>query len=477
MSSSLLDTYSVQDEAKKLLWEGILHNPLHKFLPDGIEEAARHISFSGLRFPFIPVNWRYAESVSALKAFQGAMLNVLLKKKYGAAYQAIHIDTNHAQLFIMSCFHPLCVIDPEGEKISTRLGGPQAGYERYFPNCNIHHIMEATTPFIDAATTNIYKLGDGKYYHVHGSMNAAPSQKVLGIDKTQHPTISSFKEACDIIEASTLKHTANELDQLMNETHRQAGTICHSISEYHETPHGKANAHVGLYEIHQHLSPSQGPSWWPNSIPNHTDSPTRPLLGLKILDLTRMVASPTITRELAELGASVLRITSPHVTDLSSLHLDLGWGKWNAHFHMSSMSVTLSSIFSSLSAHPPPSTLIQVAISYYNQWFVNSCGTYPPEIWDDLWSRYDYFVFHSSDNMGITIPACLQWLREKKTPMFDEKYFEVRENAALGIGVKTIKPVLNFVEGGVEVGYNVGSRPNGMDAPKWPANLLTEVVV
>ncbi|KXN81470.1 hypothetical protein AN958_04551 [Leucoagaricus sp. SymC.cos] len=43
-----------------------------------------------------------------------------------------------------------------------------------------------------------------------------------------------------------------------------------------------------------------------------------------------MVASPTITRELAELGASVLRTTSPHVTDLSSLRLDLGWGKWNA---------------------------------------------------------------------------------------------------------------------------------------------------
>ncbi|KXN81475.1 hypothetical protein AN958_04556 [Leucoagaricus sp. SymC.cos] len=108
------------------------------------------------------------------------------------------------------------------------------------------------------------------------------------------------------------------------------------------------------------------------------------------------------------------------------------------------------------------SYVVDVAINYYNRWFVNSRGTYPPEIWDDLWSCYDHFVFRSSDNTGITIPAWLQWLRKKKTPGFDEKYFELRKNAALGIDVRTIKLVLNFVEGGVEVGYNVGSRPNGM---------------
>jgi len=90
---SLLDTYSIQRETETILWDGALRNPLHRSLPDGIQDAARRIKFSGSKLPFIPINWRFAESVSALKAFEGAMLNVLLHNKYGIPYQNIHIDT------------------------------------------------------------------------------------------------------------------------------------------------------------------------------------------------------------------------------------------------------------------------------------------------------------------------------------------------------------------------------------------------
>jgi crotonobetainyl-CoA:carnitine CoA-transferase CaiB-like acyl-CoA transferase len=51
---------------------------------------------------------------------------------------------------------------------------------------------------------------------------------------------------------------------------------------------------------------------------------------MKVLDLTRIIAGPAISRELAELGASVMRITAPHQPDISALHVDLNWGKWNA---------------------------------------------------------------------------------------------------------------------------------------------------
>jgi len=34
------------------------------------------------------------------------------------------------------------------------------------------------------------------------------------------------------------------------------------------------------------------------------------------------------------MGASVMRITAPHVTDMSQLQSDLGWGKWNAHLDL-----------------------------------------------------------------------------------------------------------------------------------------------
>ncbi|RAL62794.1 hypothetical protein DID88_004636 [Monilinia fructigena] len=73
------------------------------------------------------------------------------------------------------------------------------------------------------------------------------------------------------------------------------------------------------------------PSWWPGT---EQTGPNRPLAGLKIVvDITRVIAAPVIARGLAELGASVMRITPPHLQDYSSLHCDLDWvnGKWNAH--------------------------------------------------------------------------------------------------------------------------------------------------
>ncbi len=76
--------YNIQEEAEKVFWDGILLNPLHlSSLPDGIEGAAKAILFSGTKSPYIPTNWRFAEGISALKAFQGALLNVLLRNKYG----------------------------------------------------------------------------------------------------------------------------------------------------------------------------------------------------------------------------------------------------------------------------------------------------------------------------------------------------------------------------------------------------------
>ena len=47
-----------------------------------------------------------------------------------------------------------------------------------------------------------------------------------------------------------------------------------------------------------------------------------------------MIAGPTITRSLAELGASVMRVTSPRIVDFTTVFRDLNWGKWNCHLHL-----------------------------------------------------------------------------------------------------------------------------------------------
>lgn len=85
--------YSVPDEASKVLFDGIINNPLHAGTPSEVKEAVKHIKYVGSSEPTLPINWRFAESISAIKGFQGSMLNVLLKKKYGLPYQQIIINT------------------------------------------------------------------------------------------------------------------------------------------------------------------------------------------------------------------------------------------------------------------------------------------------------------------------------------------------------------------------------------------------
>ncbi|WP_254552414.1 CoA transferase [Kitasatospora sp. MMS16-BH015] len=57
------------------------------------------------------------------------------------------------------------------------------------------------------------------------------------------------------------------------------------------------------------------------------DGPLRPAAGLRVLDLTRVIAGPVATRTLALLGADVLRIDSPRLPEIHAQHLDLDTGK------------------------------------------------------------------------------------------------------------------------------------------------------
>ncbi|WP_282847835.1 CoA transferase [Microbacterium oxydans] len=77
----------------------------------------------------------------------------------------------------------------------------------------------------------------------------------------------------------------------------------------------------------------------PDGISDALDLPTggrsvraghRPLQGMRVLDLTRVIAGPVCTRTLALLGADVLRIDPPMLPEPEWQHLDTGHGKRSA---------------------------------------------------------------------------------------------------------------------------------------------------
>lgn len=173
--------------------------------------------------------------------------------------------------------------------------------------------------------TGIYKCKDGRFFHIHGSLNPGPTLESIGLPSemevsTVEEGTAPFIKALAAIDSEDMQHIATD-------NFNQAGTICYTTEDYADSEHGKANSHVGLYEIYAHQSSTQKPCWWPAITQTSSE---RPLAGLKVVDLTRIIAAPAVARGLAELGASVMRVAAPHLPDASQLHIDLNWGKWNA---------------------------------------------------------------------------------------------------------------------------------------------------
>lgn len=86
--------YSVPQQAKDLFITGILNNPLiSSDLPPRAQDYASKIKFNGSNAPSLPINWRFAESISALKGLEAIMLLALLDMKYNIRPEEVMINT------------------------------------------------------------------------------------------------------------------------------------------------------------------------------------------------------------------------------------------------------------------------------------------------------------------------------------------------------------------------------------------------
>lgn len=320
-NADVLSTYSVAEESQQLLHNALLSNP--KIAPDVPAEAkafASRVRFTGgSKLPSIAIPWRFAESAASLKGFEACIIAALVQRKYGASLSGATINTDHAQLFFMSTL--LWQIHPDEPERTISMSAHREKLYDLIPNYDFH---EMGSNLYRHCVTNIYRTKDGRFFHLHGSMNPDPSLESIGLPRDR-PELTTWEDArAPFVEKMATIESAH-MQHLASDVYKQAGVIAETVDSFRASEHGKANAHVGLFEIHASPNTAQKPSWWPST---PQTSAARPLAGLKVVDLTRVIAAPAVTRGLAELGASVMRVTSPNLVDYSALHIDLGWGKW-----------------------------------------------------------------------------------------------------------------------------------------------------
>lgn len=79
--------------------------------------------------------------------------------------------------------------------------------------------------------------------------------------------------------------------------------------------------------------------------------------------------------------------------------------------------------------------------------------------------------------MPYLLPRLIGMLRQYDSKvMFKPEFFEKRTSKAVGHDFVHVKPIADWKDQSVKLGYNVGTRSNGVDAAKWPENLGDEVV-
>jgi crotonobetainyl-CoA:carnitine CoA-transferase CaiB-like acyl-CoA transferase len=163
-------------------------------------------------------------------------------------------------------------------------------------------------------TVGVYRTGDGRWIRLHTNLphHRAGTLKLLGADYDR----ASVQRAIDGWEAFKLEDAAAAAGLVV--------TATRSFAEWDAHPQGRAVAGLPLFTIEK----------IGDAAPQLLPAGDRPLAGVKVLDLTRVIAGPVCGRTLAAHGADVLNITAAHLPAMEALVIDTHRGKLTAQIDL-----------------------------------------------------------------------------------------------------------------------------------------------
>jgi len=146
------------------------------------------------------------------------------------------------------------------------------------------------------------------------------------------PDLTDYRECIDTIETRVRRFTVAELEA-MNHSARQAGSPVLQTSEFLSTPHGKVVASLPPFTLFP-VERDTAPVPFTSQTISPAGGPIQCLKGIRVLELCRVIAGPTIGRSLAAHGAQVLKVTSPHLPDVPFFQVDVNVGKHTTALHL-----------------------------------------------------------------------------------------------------------------------------------------------
>ncbi len=134
----------------------------------------------------------------------------------------------------------------------------------------------------------------------------------------------------DDVQAALMQWDANAFETA---AYAAGGVVAmmRSHEEWSASPHAKALAELPLLSIEKigEAAPKPWPKTW-------TEGGDRPLAGVRVLDLSRVIAGPVAGRTLAVHGADVLLISGPDLPAIPWLTIDTGRGKLSSFVELKS---------------------------------------------------------------------------------------------------------------------------------------------